>query len=300
LSLVERFCQNIYRRGIQRFIIFVIIFNAVILGFETSPKIIEKAGWLFSFLELVCLTIFCVELTMKIICERLSFFKSGWNIFDFLIVGISLVPNSGQLSILRSLRILRLNRLIVKLPRLRVIVEAILRSLPSIGWIAFLLSIIFYIFSVLTTTLFGPSYPEWFGNIGASMYTLFQMLTLESWSMGIARPVMSTFPNAYLVFVPFILITSFIVLNMFIGVIVNTIGEVMTEQRSDGPGTDAAGNETNQGGQTPESPADGKKPGPYDAALRTQPDHLAVLGGEILSLRAQLDRIENLLKVRKD
>lgn len=287
--IIIRLCKVVYRQGIQRFIIGVIIFNAIILGIETSSRVTEAAGWLFEILEFLCLAIFCAELLMKIICERLSFFKSGWNIFDFLIVAISLVPNTGKLSVLRALRILRLNRLIVRLPRLRIIVDAILRSLPSIGWIAFLLSILFYIFSVLTTTLFGHDFPEWFGSIGASMYTLFQMLTLESWSMGIARPVMATFPLAYLIFVPFILMSSFIVLNMFIGVIVNTIGEVMDEDHAQEPpkSHDAAG----PGGEKEEG---------LRTALHTQPDHLAILGGELLSVKAQLDRIEMMLKDRSD
>jgi voltage-gated sodium channel len=259
----------------------VIIFNSIILGLETSPWVRERFGTALAVLEVICLTIFCVELLMKIICERLSFFKSAWNIFDFLIVSISLVPGTGKLSVLRSLRILRSIRLIVRLPRLRVIVEAIIRSLPSIGWITFLLFIFFYIFAVLTTTLFGESYPEWFGNIGASMYTLFQMLTLESWSMGIARPVMTTFPYAYLVFIPFILISSFIVLNVFIGVIVNTIGEVMVENRTE--------ESEDTKGPTGESKE-------LQAALKAAPDHLVFLGTELLKLKTQLDRIEDKLK----
>jgi voltage-gated sodium channel len=200
-------------------------------------------------------------------------------------VAIALVPGTGKLSVLRSLRILRISRLIARLPRLRIIVEAIIRSLPSIGWISFLLVIFFYVFSVLTTNLFGADYPEWFGSIGASMYTLFQMLTLESWSMGIARPVMTTFPYAYVVFVPFILLSSFVVLNMFIGVIVNTIGEVMSEDPS----------KVKESQAKESGPKGGQEEG-LQSALHSQPDHLAVLGGELISLKAQLDRIETLLK----
>ncbi|MDR0622501.1 MAG: ion transporter [Deltaproteobacteria bacterium] len=283
-SAFIKFCGLIYRPGPERFIIGVIIFNSIILGVETSPTVVKHVGGLLTFLEVLCVAIFCVELSMKIACERLKFFTSAWNIFDFVIVAIALVPSTGKLSVLRSLRILRLNRLIARLPRLRIIVEAIIRSLPSIGWIAFLLVIFFYIFAVLTTTLFGADYPEWFGSLGASMYTLFQMLTLESWSMGIARPVMSTFPYAYLVFVPFILLSSFIVLNMFIGVIVNTIGEVMNEEREVGARAEETEGES----------------GARKAALGTQPDHLAAVGTEILNLKAQLDRIEGLLKNKRD
>jgi voltage-gated sodium channel len=123
-------------------------------------------------------------------------------------------------------------RLVTRLPKLKVIVESVLYSLPSIGWISLLLLIIFYIFSVLVTTLFGSSFEDWFGSIGASLYTLFQILTLESWSMGIVRPVMEEFPYAFMIFVPFILITSFIVLNVFIGVIVNSMSEITISNKS--------------------------------------------------------------------
>ncbi|MDR2349208.1 MAG: ion transporter [Deltaproteobacteria bacterium] len=275
-NAVIAFCEYVYRPWAQNFIIFVILFNAVILGLETSPRFTSKIGRLLTIADTICLVMFCVELAMKIVCEKFSFFKSAWNLFDFFIVGISLVPGTGKLSVLRSLRILRSMRLVTKLPRLRIIVEAIIRSLPSIGWISLLLLIIFYIFSVLTTTLFGPKFPEWFGSIGASMYTLFQMLTLESWSMGIARPVMSTFPYAYVVFIPFILLSSFIVLNVFIGVIVNTIGEVTVEAAPIVR-------------ESPEGAEEAKPP-------HVGPDHLSVIGVEMASLRAQLDRIEHMLK----
>ena len=233
LPLYIRVCAFVDRPGTRHFILGVIIFNALILGLETSPWVMERVGGLLSTLDAICLGIFTVEICMKLVLWRFSFFRSGWNIFDFLVVAISYVPNSGPLAILRALRILRVLRLVSNLPRLRVIVESVLQSLPSIGWICALLLIVFYIFSVLVTTLFGKEFAEWFGTIGASMYTLFQILTLESWSMGIVRPVMERFPNAYLLFVPFILITSFIVLNVFIGIIVNAMSEVTAANKAD-------------------------------------------------------------------
>jgi voltage-gated sodium channel len=226
-----RVCSLIDRPKVQRFILGVIFFNALILGLETSPHLMAQAGGLLTTLDGICLGIFTIEILLKLMVWRISFFRSGWNIFDFLVVAISFVPGSGPLTILRALRILRVLRLVSNLPRLRVIVEAVFRSLPSIGWISGLLLIIFYIFSVLVTSLFGKEFPEWFGSIGASMYTLFQVLTLESWSMGIVRPVMELFPHAYLVFISFVMVTSFIVLNVFIGIIVGTMSEVAAENK---------------------------------------------------------------------
>ncbi len=223
-----RFCSLIFLPKVQNFILAVIVFNAIILGLQTSGTLNSKIGSILHGLDLLCLGIFIVELSMKIVVLHVRFFTSGWNIFDFLVVGISLFPSTGSLSILRALRILRVLRLVTNLPRLRIIVESILHSLPSIGWISLLLLLVFYVFAVLTTTLFGAAFPEWFGSMGASFYTLFQVLTLESWSMGISRPVMELFPYAWLIFIPFILLTAFIVLNVFIGIIVNAMGEVAT------------------------------------------------------------------------
>ena len=221
-----KICMLVDRQQAQHFILGVIFFNALILGLETSPWFMEHAGGLLRFLDACCLGIFVVEILMKLVVRRLSFFLSGWNVFDFLIVAIALLPASGPLAILRALRILRVLRLVTNLPRLRMIVESVLRALPSIGWICALLLMVFYIFSVLTTTLFGEDFPHWFGSIGTSFYTLFQMLTLDSWSSGIVRPIMERFPSAYLLFIPFILLTSFIVLNVFIGIIVGSMSEV--------------------------------------------------------------------------
>jgi voltage-gated sodium channel len=221
-----RACSVIFLPRVQHCILGVIIFNALILGMETSSFLRQGIGGILATLDAICLGIFVAEIFMKLVVLRFSFFSSGWNVFDFLVIAISFAPSSGPLAVLRALRVLRVLRLVTSLPRLRIIVESILHSLPSIAWIAGLLTIIFYIFSVLTTTLFGAAFPDWFGSIGRSMYSLFQVLTLESWSMGIVRPVMEQFPHAYLLFIPFILITTFIVLNVFIAIIVNSMNEV--------------------------------------------------------------------------
>src|SRR5690606_20701847 len=183
----------------------------------------ERFGTVLLWLNQGVLAVFVAELVIKLVAFGPRFFRSGWNVFDFLIVGIALVPASGPLQILRSLRILRVLRLLSTVQRLRMLVDSLLQALPGIGWTAALLLMMFYVFGVMGTELFGEQFPDWFGSLGKSAYTLFQIMTLESWSMGIARPVMETFPYAWAFFVPFILIATFTMLNLFIAVIVNAI-----------------------------------------------------------------------------
>lgn len=208
---------------VQRVIIALILVNAVILGVETSERAMAVAGPVLHMIDIAILCVFVVEIALKLYAQGLRFFRSGWNVFDFFVVGIALVPQSGPFAILRSLRVLRVLRLVTSVRRLRTLVEALLSAVPSLGWVSMLLGLVFYVFSVMGTMLFGKVFPEWFGNLGASLFTLFQIMTLESWSMGIARPVMEHFPFAWLYFASFILVTAFTVLNLFIGIIVSAM-----------------------------------------------------------------------------
>jgi len=208
---------------VQNFILAVILFNAIILGVETSETVMSAAGPLILFLDAICLLIFVIEIGIKLFVQRLNFLRDGWNIFDFIIVAISLVPASQGLSVLRALRILRLLRVVSVAPSMRRVVEGLLNALPGMGSVFLLMGLIFYIGAVMTTKLFGEAFPEWFGTIGASAYSLFQIMTLESWSMGIVRPVMEAYPLAWLFFVPFILMTTFAVVNLAVGLIVNSM-----------------------------------------------------------------------------
>ncbi|PWG64326.1 ion transporter [Spiribacter halobius] len=219
--------------GPHGFIIGLIVLNAITLGLETSATVTRLAGVWLDAIEAAVLAVFVVEILIKLFAWGPRFFRNGWNVFDLAIVGVALAPASGPLSILRSLRILRVLRLLSTVRRLRQLVEALITAIPSIGWIAFLLGLVFYIFGVMGTELFGPTFPEWFGTLGASMYTLFQVMTLESWSMGIARPVMETHPFAWLYFVSFILVTAFTILNLFIGIIVNTMQSAHWEEQDE-------------------------------------------------------------------
>ena len=215
---------------VRNFIIAVIVFNAVILGLETSDPVMARFGPLILLLDRLCLTIFVVELLAKLFAYRGSFFRSGWNIFDFVIVGLSLVPGNGGLSVLRALRILRVLRVISVVPSLRRVVEGFVTALPGMGSVFLLMGIVFYIGAVTATKLFGDAFPEWFGTLGRSGYSLFQIMTLESWSMGIVRPIMEVYPYAWAFFVPFIMVTTFAVVNLLVGLIVNSMQDAHAEE----------------------------------------------------------------------
>ena len=214
-------------RAVTSFITILILINAVTLGLETDAEILSNFGATLHWIDRIILVIFSVELALKFYVYRLNFFRSGWNIFDLVIVGIAWLPTSGALTVLRTLRILRVLRLISVVPQMRRVVSAIGYSIPGMVSVVGVLGLIFYVAAVLATKLFGihpdPNMQEWFGTISASAYTLFQIMTLESWSMGVVRPTMTLFPWAWSFFLPFIIITSFAVLNFFIGIIVDSM-----------------------------------------------------------------------------
>jgi voltage-gated sodium channel len=174
-------------------------------------------------LDRVILAVFVVEISIRLYVDRLSFWRDPWSVFDFLVVAIALIPATGPLAVLRALRVLRVLRLLTMVPSMRKVVGALLAAIPGLGSIALVLFILYYVFAVIATNLFADAYPEWFGSIGHSLYTLFQIMTLESWSMGIARPVMEQFPYAWAFFIPFILVATFTMLNLFIAIIVNAM-----------------------------------------------------------------------------
>ncbi|WP_019626762.1 ion transporter [Thioalkalivibrio sp. ALJT] len=219
-TLRTRLQGFIEARLTQRFIIGLILLNALTLGLETSATVMGWMAPVIQSADVIILTIFTAEVLAKLFVYRLAFWRNPWNVFDFFVVGIALIPASGPFSVLRVLRLLRLVSMV---PKLRFIVEALLRAIPGIVSIIGLLALIFYVFAIIATGLFRESHPEWFGTLGASMYTLFQVMTLESWSMGISRPVMEEHPWAWAFFVPFILIATFTVLNLFIAIIVDAM-----------------------------------------------------------------------------
>ena len=220
LARLQRLLES---KGMQRGITGLILLNAAILGLETSASVMAEIGPYLLLSDRIIVGVFVVEILAKLLVYRLGFFKNAWNVFDFTVVAISLAPASAAFSVLRALRVLRVLRLISVIPSMRKVVQALLQAIPGMGSIAALLGLLYYVFSVMATKLFGAAFPDWFGTLGASAYSLFQIMTLESWSMGIVRPVMDVFPFAWAFFVPFILVTTFAVLNLFIAIIVNAM-----------------------------------------------------------------------------
>jgi voltage-gated sodium channel len=208
----------------------IIIFNAITLGMSTSSYLMGRFGGFLSVVDNIVLTIFVGELLLKFYAYRLSFFRSAWNIFDLFVVGVGLLPSQEGLSALRGLRVIRAMRLLSVVPQMRAVVQALLDALPGMGAVIIMISIVFYVFAVMATLMYGANFPQWFGTLGRSLYSLFQIMTLESWSMGIVRPVMDRYPSAWAFFVPFIVITAFSVLNLFIGLLVNTMQTAVEEE----------------------------------------------------------------------
>ena len=213
---------------VSSFVIGVILLNAVILGLETDQDLMARSGTLLVALDKACLAVFLVEILCKLLAFRGIFWRSGWNIFDFVVVAVALVPGAGPWAVIRSLRVLRVLRLLTMVPSLRKVVAAFLHAIPGLGGVLAVMAIFFYTAAVLATNLFGSSFPDWFGSVGRSLFSLFQIMTLESWSMGIVRPVMEQFPYAWAFFVPFIILATFTILNLFIGIIVSTMQELST------------------------------------------------------------------------
>jgi voltage-gated sodium channel len=184
-------------------------------------------------LDKAILAVFVVEIVLRVVAHRGAFFRDPWSVFDMTVVAIALVPASGPFAVLRALRVLRVLRILTIVPSMRRVVGGLLAAIPGLSSIAAVLGLLFYVFGVIATKLFGDSFPEWFGTLGRSLYTLFQIMTLESWSMGIVRPVMEAYPYAWTFFVPFILIATFTMLNLFIGVIVSAMQSFAASEKAE-------------------------------------------------------------------
>lgn len=207
----------------ERFVMTLIVINAITLGLETSQTVMARFGRLLHFVDHAVLAMFVIELIARMTLYRARFFRDGWNIFDFLVVAISLAPASDAFTVLRALRVLRILRLITAVPTLRRVVGGLIAALPGMGSILLLILLIYYVAAVMATNLFGRDFPNLFGTLGESMFTLFAVMTLEGWVDGVARPIMEKHPYAWLFFIPFIMGTTFTVLNLFIGIIVNAM-----------------------------------------------------------------------------
>ncbi len=219
---IERARHFLEHRTTERILAVLIMLNALVLGLETSQTLMNSYGWLLDPLDHILLGIFVVEVGVRLIVTGRSFFRDPWNVFDFIVVTLSLMPQTGPLSVLRALRILRVLRLVSAVPTLRRVVGGLIESMPGIGAIAFLLALVYYCFAVMATNLFADAAPEAFGTMGRSAYSLFTVMTLEGWNE-LANKVMEKHPYAWLFFIPYILTTTFTVLNLFIAIIVTAM-----------------------------------------------------------------------------
>jgi voltage-gated sodium channel len=207
----------------ERVIMALIVANAVILGLETSKSVMASYGRVLEILDHIILAVFVIEIAARVIVHRFAFFRDPWSVFDFIVIGIALVPATETFSVLRSLRVLRVLRLITGVPTLRRVVAGLLAALPGMGSIVLLIGLIYYVFAVMATKLFGGDYPHLFGTLADSLFTLFTVMTLEGWVNDVAKPVMEKHPYAWIFFISYIVVTTFMVLNLFIGVVVNAM-----------------------------------------------------------------------------
>lgn len=205
-----------------KIIMILIIINALTLGMETYPVLAAKHGALLKAIDHAILWVFVAEIALKLAAYRLAFFRDPWSIFDTLVVGIAFVPAQEAFSVLRAVRVLRVLRLISIFPRLRRVLGGLVVAIPGIGSIGAILAIIFYVFAVMSTKLFGAAHPALFGTLEASMFSLFQIMTLEGWG-DMVREIAETHSFAKPFFIIYILIATFTVLNLFIAVIVDAM-----------------------------------------------------------------------------
>ena len=190
--------------GIQHLLIGLILVNAIILGLETSAAVMAHWGAWLTLIDRTILAVFVIEISIRLSGKRLAFFRDPWNCFDFVIIGIALLPAAGPLAVLRTLRVLRVFRLVSLVPSMKRVIGGLLSALPGLGSVCAVIALIFYVSAVVATRLYGENFPQWFGTLGESTFSLFQIMTLESWAMGIVRPVMEVFPMAWIFFLIFI------------------------------------------------------------------------------------------------
>jgi voltage-gated sodium channel len=216
-------------RYFVRFIVALIILNAITIGLETDQALMARYGDYFHLFDYLVIKIFLIEVSLKLYAYRKDFFRVGWNVFDLLIVIVTMLPHGGQLSILRSLRIFRLFRLFSLVPQMRNVIGALFHAIPGMASIIGILVVIMYIAAVISVQIFGqhpdPELQAHFGDLSNAMYTMFQLLTLEDWP-DIANPTLEHYPWAWAFFIPYIIITTFAVLNLFIGIIVDALNIV--------------------------------------------------------------------------
>ena len=217
----------------ERTIIGLILLNALILGLETDATLVARYGEWFTLGHHLILATFIAEAILKIsaVAPRFKlYFGDGWNLFDFSVIVLSLLPATGELAMIARLaRLLRVLRLISTLPKLRLIVATLMRSIPSMGHVMLLMSIIFYVYAIAGYQLFHQHDPEHWGNLGLSMLTLFRVVTLEDWT-DVMYTALGLYSWAWVYFISFIFMGTFVIINLFIAVVLNNLEESKAEQ----------------------------------------------------------------------
>ncbi|RDH85910.1 MAG: ion transporter [endosymbiont of Galathealinum brachiosum] len=217
----------------EKIIISLILLNALILGLETDPDLVSKYGYWFELAHQFILMSFIIEAMLKIsaVVPRLKlYFGDGWNLFDFSVIVLSLIPATGELAMVARLaRLLRVLRLISTLPKLRLIVSTLMRSIPSMGHVMLLMSIIFYVYAIAGYHLFHTHDPQHWGHLGVAALTLFRVVTLEDWT-DVMYTAMEHYEWAWVYFISFIFVGTFVIVNLFIAVVLNNLEEAKVEQ----------------------------------------------------------------------
>lgn len=207
-------------------VLVVIVATAVLMGIETNAALVENNRQFFMTLNAIVQVIFITEIIIRLLAHAPGmhrFFRDGWNVFDFTVVVLSLMPAAGPFAMVARLaRLLRVARLLSVIPELRLLVETMLRSIPSMGSIFLLLGLILYIYAVTGVHLFGQTDPENWGNLGAALITLFEVLTLEGW-VELMNTGAENKPWAWVFYVSFIVLAVFVVVNLFIAVVINNL-----------------------------------------------------------------------------
>ena len=227
-------CRRVAEKeSFQSFIIAVIVFNAVVIGLETSRGLMAAYGRLFHVLNMAVQTIFVFEIAVRMLAywPRASrFFRDGWNVFDFTVVALSLLPVAGPFAtVARLARVARVTRLVSVSPNLRLIVDTMLRSIPSMAHVATLLAVVLYVYAILGYYLFSSVAPAHWGGLGTALLSLFQILTLEGWNE-MQHTTMTAYPWSWIYFTSFVVIAVFVVTNLFIAVLINNLQSVKAEQ----------------------------------------------------------------------
>jgi voltage-gated sodium channel len=223
-EIKAKIAKLINSRWFQTGVLVLIIVNALILGAETFSGIEEKAGVALMVMDRLIVYAFVAEISLRMFAEAGSYFKKGWNVFDFLVVLVSLIAATSGLAALRAFRVLRVLRVITVIPRMRIVVSALLDSIPGIASVGVVIALIVYVFAVIAANLYGGAHPDLFGDVFTAMYTLFQVMTLEGWP-DIAARVAETHPQSWIFFLTFVMIATFTMLNLFVAIVVRVVEE---------------------------------------------------------------------------